>query len=58
MNKVQKIIISVYATALAAGLIAMLFVGDGGITLFSTLVIGTPLAILLFFVWKTKSAST
>jgi hypothetical protein len=51
MNKIQKSVISIYATALVLGIVY-----DDGLAAMSgsVLFLGTPLAILLFFLWRDK----
>ena len=51
MNKLQKTIISIYFIMFAIGIVTI-FVGDGGITIFLTLLIGTPLAGVLLYINK------
>lgn len=54
MNSIQKTIVSIYAILLVVGIVV-----DNGIAAFagSVLFLGTPLAMLLFFIWKSKKNS-
>ncbi len=62
MNTAQKTILTAYLLLLLVGAYSMFFgfgeYGDGGVMFFSTLIGGTPVAILLFFIWKSKGNKT
>jgi hypothetical protein len=51
MNTIQKTIISVYAVALVLSIMA-----DNGLAQMAggVLILGTPLALLLLFLWRSK----